>query len=151
MKENQYTILSKKKDFQSVLNYVEKNFDLSSFQVDKENSKWSSIFLKDRINGLEIKLVSKVRKRPMDDFSKLILGLFNYINKTDAEDEFLKKKLLKFISEVNLVIGVTVSFSKDVNLNHIYKLTEILEGMIFNGSEIINSRGERALETKKEL
>lgn len=81
MERHQYTIISKKIDFQSVLTYITENFNSNSYHVNKEGSEWDNILLMDQVNEIEIKFVSKRRKQPMDEFSKLVLGLFNQFNK----------------------------------------------------------------------
>jgi len=92
-------------------------------------------------------LNSMQRREPGDEFSRLILGTHNFF-RTLETDSPQKKKILDFLLSCQWAVGAVAEpefNTEDERLDIIFAVAELLDGMIFNGSEMITSEGQPIL------
>lgn len=139
---NSCTIYSSR-DYAEILNYFE---DLGFEDVSDSDDVKS--FQRHFFEGdLRISLKRPIKRG--DSFSGLILGTWNFIENIDTKYERQKKDLIKKISECKTVIGLVSEpnyVENDKRADYIYKLAEMFDGVIFNGSEMISKKGQLILD-----
>jgi hypothetical protein len=116
------------------------------FNLDGDFDKWSTIKL--QFDKSELRFMASVRERPGDEFSKMILGMYNYFSNVDTNASNNKGYILKNIGETKLAIGVVgdPQFSEeDGHFDCILAVAEKIEGIIFNGEAMLDFKGDMIL------
>lgn len=135
MLKERFTILLEEKSFQAIFANTKSLSSNFSIAIEGNKNNWRQI----KIEGVQGELVlnSLIRTKPMDQFSKLILGMYNFLDKKIQGKE--KKELLYQIANTQLAIGVVCSTK--VNEEIISLIKKVLSNtnfLIFNGETILN-------------
>jgi hypothetical protein len=96
-----------------------------------------------------LKISIKRRKRPGDEFSKMILGTWAFFEDIETRYRQLQEDLLKSISSGTFAIGIvaTPEFTEtDERLDFIFEIAENFDGLIFNGFEMLDKKGRTVLD-----
>jgi hypothetical protein len=139
---NSCTIYSSK-DYNEILVYFE---DIGFSDVtDSEGVK---SFQRHFIEGtLRISLKQQIKRG--DGFSSLIRGTCNFFDNIETKYEEQKKELTTRILSCKTAIGLVSEpeyVKDDKRADYIYKLAEMFDGIIFNGSEMIDKSGKLILD-----
>lgn len=140
------TIYSRIESYQNITSIWEALSDNNS-EVSLRENESGGVILKTISGRLELSL--KKYEQSGDDFSHLILGTHNYFNQVETKYEKAKNNLLNSISQSKIAIGVGAepSFTEtDERLDIVFGIAEMLDGVIFNGSEMIDKDGQLILD-----
>jgi len=140
------TIISPVRGFQEVVDVL-KRHKFPEFEIAGRADRWDSI----RVPSAKGELVfnSLIRIKPGDKFSRLVLGMRNFIRTRGGPDTAIKQQLATRISEAQWMVGVvgTPEFlDEDGHLDLILGISRKLDSVIFNGSAILDSNGEILLQ-----
>lgn len=133
-----YTIYLPNKEYASVLSFFEEKHPDSTLNVEGEIDSWQQVLLE--LDFSSIRITSLVREKPGDKFSKTVLGTYNWVRNRDNISLNLKEKLLRQISESQLILGI-----RSINLDPFEScllLTQNLAGCLFDGNKIYKSSEE---------
>ena len=130
-------------DYNEILAYFE---DIGFNDVtDSENVK---SFQRHYSEGT-LRISLKKRIEQGDNFSKMIGGTWNFVRMIETKNKIQKEGLIRHILDCKTAIGL-VSEPKyvkdDKRADYIYKLAEMFDGVIFNGSEMIDKSGKLILD-----
>lgn len=84
-----------------------------------------------------------------DDFSGMILGTWNLFRDVETKHENRQNDLLNRILSANSAIGIAAhpEFTEtDKRLDFVFGLAEMFDGIIFNGSEMLDKQGRLILD-----
>ena len=140
------TIYSQKENYRNISSIWE-DLSYDESEIRLEDNESGIVTCKTASGNLE--LCFKEYKESADEFSHLILGTHNYFNQTETTNEKIKDNLLNFISRCRIAIGVGAepSFTEtDERLDIVFGIAELLDGIIFNGSEMIDKNGQLILD-----
>jgi hypothetical protein len=115
--------------------------------VDGEDKDWSSITVQD--DGASLTLNRLVFEAPGDKFSRMQRGMWAYFDEVETSHTSLKSDLQERIDGLALGIGVVAepSFVEDSgHFECIFGLADALGAVIWNGSGIIDARGNLILD-----
>ena len=102
---------------------------------------WSKIVCQGR--EMTITFNSMRKKKPGDEFSKLILSTHNFFRTRVKQQSESKDAVLSRIKRTALVIGVVAEPDlSDEGKACLLDLARLLDGVIFNGSSMINAEGQ---------
>lgn len=79
----------------------------------------------------------------------MILGTWNFFDNIETKYEKQQKELVNRILSRNSAVGVLADpeFTKtDKRLDFVFSLAELFDGVIFNGSEMIDKKGRLILD-----
>jgi hypothetical protein len=115
--------------------------------VSGESGRWQKLVLKGKKGTLTLN--SMEPERPGDEFSSMILGLHSLFwnAKTDATER--RKRVLDAIASCVLAIGVVADPVFDESEGYfdlVLDVAKIGDGVIFNGSGILDSEGRLLLD-----
>jgi hypothetical protein len=110
--------------------------------------KWEQIV----ISTTEGKIIfnSRQRKRPGDDFSRMILGAHNYFRNIKTRKVKQRQRILDLLGGCEMAIGVVADpeFTEtDSRLDLVFAIVRRLDAMIFNGSGMIDKDGAMILDS----
>lgn len=134
------TIYSQKNGFPDVAALLKKT-EAGEFLLENETAK-----LKTAAGNLRITL--RKSARPGDEFSHLLLGTHNFFNQIETENAETQQNLANFILSCRTAVGIVAEpafTEEDTRLDLVFEIAELLDGIIFNGSEMLNQRGELIL------
>lgn len=139
------TIYSKKSNYEDMTAiWKDAAFDKAGLQIYENDLGGISL----QTSGNSLELYFKKQLNSGDSFSHLILGTYNYFKNIETTQHQSQKNLLDFILSCEIAIGVSAEpeFSElDERLDIVFAITELLDGAIFNGSEMINKNGKLIL------
>ena len=141
------TIFGKTPDYAGVLSRV-RRVSAVPVGVIGEEGHWRKLVL--RGSHATLTLNSMQREKPGDDFSKLILSTHNFLSKVEAAAP-TREAVLKAISSCAIAVGVVAEPALDERDGHmacVLDVAGILNGMIFNGSAMLDANGALLLEAK---
>ncbi len=107
--------------------------------VEAQDGQWSSI----TIQGRNATLVFRCLRPgpPPDDFSRGILGIYNYAKRIKATSEEIQKELLHHLANAKCIIAVVATPGFDVDAGHPDLIAEVCDradGVLFNGRDFLN-------------
>lgn len=91
----------------------------------------------------------KVRLKPGDSFSKMVLGLHNYFRQVNTSAEAIKREVLDRVSGMELAIGVVAEpeFVEEAgHFDYIFGIAAAVDGIIWNGEGVLNADGQLLLD-----
>lgn len=140
------TILSSTIAYNAVLDRL-RQVSSAPVGVIGEAGRWQKLVLKGKESTLTLN--SMEREGPGDQFSSMMLGLHSLFwnVKTEAADR--KKIVLDAIASCVLAIGVVAEPAFDESEGHfecVLDIAKIGNGVIFNGSGILDSEGRLLLD-----
>lgn len=141
------TIYSPTIDYEKVVQVVETNFSQATMNLTGDKANWNTIRIDDQ--RWEFVITSMQREKPGDEFSKLILGtltLFRDVSTVALEN---KQKVIDGVTETEWLLGIVAEPDFDESVGHldcIFEITELLNGMIFNGLGMIDAEGKLILD-----
>ncbi|HVZ41159.1 MAG TPA: hypothetical protein VHI13_17905 [Candidatus Kapabacteria bacterium] len=115
--------------------------------VTGSDQAWTSIVL--RTDAATLTLNSMIRVEPGDQFSTILLGLYNFVRTQPASDPAAKDRLQQQIVDAELLIGVVAdpSFEADETLaDLVFEIAEDLGALIFTGSALLSGNGDVLIE-----
>jgi hypothetical protein len=84
-----------------------------------------------------------------DQFSNVKLGMFDFFYRVKTPHEAVRTKILKHLENIDTAIGVVLeppsSDEHDWRFDTIFAVAEATQGLIFNGSDLIDCNGKLAL------
>ena len=109
-----------------------------SLQLEGEPTRWSSARF---VQGQSVLVFnSRVFTAPMDEFSKIILGTYNYFRRRPDLSEPVREDILQFTSDAQWLIGV-VATSESLSEDFFWPLAlawaRRLGGRVFNGTDLV--------------
>ena len=148
MAEQKCTIFAKKADYKTAALTI-KQYAGDKANFDGAEGLWEKAEARSKSGKLTI--FTKVREKPGDEFSGMILGLANYARNSEAKQatEEVKEKVEGFIFAVNIALGVIAEpeFTQtDERLDIVFGLAEKLNGLIYNGDMLLDYNGARVIE-----
>ncbi len=131
-----------RRNYQDVYDYlVEEAFhDVSDDVTTFERSYFEG--------NIRISLKQEVERG--DDFSKLLMGTWNYFEQIETKHTDQKSALTKRILETETAIGIVAEpefEEEDKRLDLIFRLTDMFDGIIFNGSGMLDKEGQVILDS----
>jgi hypothetical protein len=121
--------------------------DGAVIHVTGKESDWSKIEV--RSSAASLTLNRLIRQRPGDPFSKMVLGMHNYVDQVKTSARPVKKDVLDRVANMGLAIGVVAEpeFVEDArHLDCIFGITAALNAIIWTGDGFINSEGKMLLD-----
>lgn len=103
--------------------------------------------------GAEFEVFICIRRAPGDKVSKTLMGAYNYFKRIDTEYGHNQQYVLKVISRSNASLGVLAKpqlVEECGHYNYILSLARRFEGLVFNGSGLVNELGEVVLNNRGE-
>jgi hypothetical protein len=88
-----------------------------------------------------------------DDFSRMLLGTHNFFSQVETENTQAQNELLNFILSCETAVGIVAEpefKEEDKRLDIVFAIAELLDGYIFNGSEMLDKNGELVLSAEGE-
>lgn len=113
------------------------------FALEGEAELWDRLTL--RFTEGDLVLSSLVRQNPGDRFSKLVLSMHNFFRTVDTDATANQKFVLGQIENAKLMIGVVATpefASVDSRLDCLWRISEALNAVIFNGDAILDLHGQ---------
>lgn len=141
------TIFSPKLDFVGVIGFLKKHA-AGQLEIKGSETVWEQIIL--RHGGSKLILNNLFRKEPGDSFSKLILGTHNFFHNINTFAFTQKEFVLRQVGNCQMALGMVGEPEFEEEAGHfdlIFGLADELDGMIFNGAEMLNSQGKTILST----
>lgn len=130
------------KDYSEILNYFE---EIGFKEVtDSEVKSFQRHFFE---GTLLISLKKQIERG--DSFSSLIRGTWNYVENIETKYQEVQKDLANKILACQTAIGLVSEpeyTEDDKRADYIYKLAQMFDGIIFNGSEMIDKNGKLILD-----
>ena len=140
------TIYSPRETYHSI-NSIWDNLSYSEPNVEVSENELGGITLQTETGTLE--LYFDEYREGGDDFSSLILGTRNYFNVIETTHQEIKDNLLRSITKCKAAIGVGAEppFTEmDERLDIVFGIAEMLDGIIFNNSEMLDKKGSLILD-----
>ncbi len=132
------------RDFQEVYDFLE-----STDIVEVPDADTVS-FEKTYVEG-NLKIALKRQIERGDSFSSLLRGTWNYFDTISTDHTEQKNQLTNRILETNTAIGIVADpefNDEDERLDLVFKLSELFDGVIFNGSMMLNKDGQVILDSE---
>jgi hypothetical protein len=139
---SQYRTIFSSKNFDEILNYVEKtrltkvkDSDLMTFEANYPEG------------NLQLSIKKQIERG--DSFSMMILGTWNFLRNIETKYDKQKKELIHLVSECETAIGIVTdsNFTEtDERATFIYKLMEMFDGIMFDGQGMIDKNGKLILD-----
>ena len=136
------TIYSKKIDY-SIIREIKQMFQSASVTIDGDEIYWNAITINEGSQALKIS--SKMRVQPGDEFSKIVMGSYTHFKKLPVrQPSFDKEALLKNLPKTEWLLGIVSEPGFDVESHEraILQITKQLGGFIFDGSAVLASNGD---------
>ncbi len=142
------------KEYEEILTYLENDGmrdvsdGLSDMEVPDKSDLEIKMFERNYFEG-NLRISLKKQFERGDSFSHLIAGTWNFLETIETEHEAQKKKLTHRILECKTAIGIRaepVFTLTDKRLDCVFRITEMCDGIIFNGSEMLDRNGELILD-----
>lgn len=116
------------------------------FSIDGSISDWSVLTARDDESTLT--LSSLKRATPGDKFSRLILGTFNFFNRIESAPSERRRLIKESVAKCQMMVGARgrPSFS-DEHMDLIFAIAQTCDGLIFNGSGMIDGAGHLILNS----
>lgn len=92
-----------------------------------------------------LRLTAKVFRERGDDFCKLLLSTCAFVEGVPNADSSTKSRLASHVESCELALGVVAepSFDSDERYHAVvFAIANALDGVIFNGQEMLNAKGE---------
>jgi hypothetical protein len=87
---------------------------------------------------------SSMRQRaPGDEFSRMVLGMHNFFRTMATRKARRRRRILDLLDECEMAVGVVAApdfTATDSRLDLVFAIAAQLDGMVFNGSGMIDSR-----------
>lgn len=133
------TIVGTRLDYRGAHNCV-LAFTGGEYAMEGDRDEWSSIT--SRSPDASIRFTTLVHREPMDEFSKLSLGMKTFFRGIETLHEANKSRILDTISRAAVFVGVVAEpgFAEQ-HLNAIYSMADELEGMVFDGHAMRDCEG----------
>lgn len=96
-----------------------------------------------------LRISLKKRIEQGDSFSKMIGGTWNFVRMIETRNKVQKEELIRRVLDCKTAIGLVSEpeyVEDDKRADYIYKLAEMFDGVIFNGSEMIDKSGKLILD-----
>ena len=142
------TIYSMTRNYEQVVDALRK--ETASVEVTGPANRWTSIRVAGR-HGASLTFTSMEQLAPGDQFSQIILATHNEFRLVRIKFRLLRRKaarvqddVLLFVARTDLMIGVVAetSFGADDSfLACVDAATRSVDGLIFNGSAMVNADG----------
>jgi hypothetical protein len=139
---NSCTIYSSK-NYDEVLAYFE-NLGITDVTDSKDVKSFQRYYIE---GSLRISLNRRIEQG--DSFSKMIGGTWNFVRMIETNNKVQKEWLTRHILDCKTAIGLVSEpeyVEDDKRFDYIYKLAEMFDGVIFNGSEMIDKSGKLILD-----
>lgn len=139
---SQFCTIYVEKAYSDVLTYLE------SLELREISDAEVKTFERKYFEG-SLRVSLKKQVEAGDDFSGMILGTWNFFRDIETKHESLQKDLLNRILFSNTAIGIAANpeFTEtDKRLDFVFGLAEQFDGIIFNGSEMIDKKGRLILD-----
>lgn len=134
-----FTLLLAEKQYTEIYLNICKVFNRNLITVKGDENKWEKIEIKDE--ELTINFNSLIRVKPMDQFSKMILGMYNFIDKNKGGETANKKHTLNKIATAQLAIGVVSTTKPNQEIiNRIKNILTGIDAIVFNGQIILDNK-----------
>ncbi len=139
MIKQSFTILISEKKYDQIRNRIYDQLKEDFISIQGNEYEWEKIEIKE--GGLMISFNSLVRTKPMDQFSKIILGIYNFIDKKDEKTD--KKYVLDKIANTKLLIGVVINTIPNQKVvDFIRSVLLDMDAIVFNGETILDNNLE---------
>jgi len=95
-----------------------------------------------------LRLTQKIFRERGDDFCRLLLSTCAFVEGMSDADTAVKKRLASHIESCDLVLGVVAQPDFDADKRYhsvVFAIAKALDGVIFNGQEIIDANGLKLL------
>lgn len=141
------TIFGQHPDYAGVLSRIRETSSAPVGVVGDE-SRWKKLVLKSRQATLTFN--SMQREKPGDEFSKLVLSTHSFLRKVNVEAPN-REAVLRTISSCVVAVGVVAEPVLDESEGYmacVLDVAKILQGVIFNGTSILDSDGALLLDAK---
>jgi len=140
------TIYSTTVDYNKVREIIEA-ISSRPIKIIGDAGKWLEI----EVNGKSKITFSTMERIPggFDEFSKLVLGTYSFFQHTKPISIGNKDRTLAAISKCQFAIGVVANPAFDEDEQHfdiIFAIAKVLNGLIFNGSGMIDENGLLVLD-----
>jgi hypothetical protein len=140
------TIFGKDPDFPGILTTLCENSQLP-VKVSGPAANWTSAAIEDSSHTLTFRPMLKVQ--PGDQFSQIILGAANFFRRIKTDAVANQKYIKTFVFETKILIGVIAEPELLESAGHfdlIFKVAERCNGLIFNGSSMVDPSGNLILD-----
>lgn len=144
---NACTIYSLHVNYGSVAEILSKTLKHCDIRIVGSKEKWEKIVAEHQ--EWTFSLTNMRRVEPGDKFSKLILGTLNFFYKINTDATHNKERIIKLVESSVWVIGIMVEPEFKEEAGHfecIFKIAELLDGLIFNGIGMIDKNGLMILD-----
>ncbi|WP_426359416.1 hypothetical protein ACPUVO_03990 [Pseudocolwellia sp. HL-MZ19] len=146
------SIFCKIESEEDLLHVIRKHLHAEA-SLKSEQTENSYVIKVENLNTI-ISFHISIRKIGGDKISKRLLGAYNYAKKIESSAEGNKDFILERISRCNASIGVIFE-PEDIenfgHLNYLKMVSEEFNGLIFNGSDFIDSAGDLVLSKDGEF
>ena len=109
---------------------------------------WSSLVVCGKSSSM--RLTSKWFRESGDDFCQLLLSTCAFVEALPRTAAEVQKAVVTHIESCELVLGVVVQpgFDSDERYNAVvFAIAKALDGLVFNGREVLNADGELMVES----
>lgn len=138
---------------QSCTIYLEKGYSdilayLESLEMREVSDSEVKTFERNYFEG-SLRVSLKKQAYAGDGFSSMILGTWNFFRDVETKHENQQKDLLNRILSCQSAVGVAANpeFTEtDKRLDFVFELARLFDGVIFNGSEMIDQKGRLILD-----
>jgi hypothetical protein len=141
------TIYSPTVNYEAIVSVVRQSFLDCTIEITDKEKRWSRIIITNQ--DWTFKLSSTERVEPGDEFSHLILGTLNFFRNVETSSSGNKQRVMKLIRDTHWAIGIVVEPEFKDEAGHfdcIFKITELLGGLIFNGWGMVDENGWMILD-----
>lgn len=139
------SIFSNTRDYSNILRAFHQ-YPREMLKLTGSESSWQSIKLEFSDSTLEF--TALVRSAPGDQFSKIVLGMYNFVRHCDGSEE-QKARIASGIARTEMILGVVAKPEfLEPHFEHVFNAARSIDGLIFNGSAILNASGDTLLERK---
>lgn len=126
-------------------NYVTEILDSLKIKFNFESSleEWEQLSFELPNESVTINSLIKIERG--DKFSRMKLGCANFFERKSQKKSEEKTNLVRKIASTQWALGIVIKGSDELSdklSDIIFEITEDLDGMIFNGSDMIDADGE---------
>ena len=138
------TIYCKIKNIREVAQLIHSHYpaSLSNSAIDQ----WDSLIVHGDDGSLRV--TTKAFRERGDNFCRLLLSTCAFIEGVSDADAEVKKHLTSHVESCELVLGVVAEPAFDSDKRYhavVFAIAKALDGIIFNGQEMLNANGETLL------
>ena len=133
------TILATSPNLDEVLDYLRER-SCGPVGVVGAGSRWEKMTARIGVGSVTFDVLA--RRRPGDEFSKMVLSMYNYFRNGSSSSDSLKEEGLDAIASSDTAIGVVADPAFDEEAEEVViEVARMVGGVIFNGWGILDPEG----------